>query len=451
MTRSSSLLPKEPPARCALPAPGGTRRNPVIANASGAHGAPPDLTRRTPPCTAAHLPPAVHDAAHSRHGSPFRFQWAQAAQMSPQIERAWDDLAADALEPNVFHERWMLQPALQAFADPERTALLLAWDATRPARLCGLFPLERSAGFRGLPLPHWRLWRHKHCYLGTPLLRPGAAQACIAALLQWLATHDRRATLMEWELLAAAGPVHAALAGAIAGLRLPAFESRTLDRALLVPRANAESFLGETLTGKALRELRRMRRRLAERGELRTEVLADPALASQWIVDFLELEARGWKGRRGSALASEPAGRQFFVEAAGAAAQRGQLLFMRLCLDGRPIAMKCTLLAGDGAFAFKIAYDEAHARYSPGMLLELDHVHEFHRRSELRWLDWCAEPAHFMANRLSLDRRRLVSVVSALPRPGSRMTVHCLPALRWCRRKWREWQQSGHPGGAPRP
>ena len=37
-----------------------------------------------------------------------------------------------------------------------------------------------------------------------------------------------------------------------------------------------------------------------------------------------------------------------------------------LFLDDRPIALKVNFVAGDGAFVFKTAYDEAFSRFSPG-------------------------------------------------------------------------------------
>lgn len=365
---------------------------------------------------------------------------------------AWEELARDPMEPNVFHEPWMLLPALRAFAgDPgmdsgpatQGTQLRLVLAYLPPARpgiaprLAGVFPMELATHYKGLPVTHLRLWRHKHCFLGTPLLRRELAADCIAALLCWLARHQPRARFVEWELISTDGPFHEALKEGLARTRLPAFRAEATTRAMMRPRGDAASFLAMTMPGKSLRELRRVQRRLHEQGEVRVEVLGPGDNAFGWVAEFLELESRGWKGRRGSALASTAANRHFFIEAATAAAQRGQLMMMRMMLGDRPVAMKCNLLAADGAYAFKIAYDEDHARFSPGLLLELAHVEEFHRRG-LAWLDWCAEPDHFMANRLSLDRRSLQSLVTAIDTPASRLLVSSLPALRWCRRTLRQ-------------
>jgi hypothetical protein len=91
--------------------------------------------------------------------------------------------------------------------------------------------------------------------------------------------------------------------------------------------------------------------------------------------------------------------------------------------------MKCNFLAHDGAFAFKIAYDEAYARFSPGTLLELENIREFHRRDELRWMDSCAVSDHFMANRLWLDRRSLATVLTTTGKATGELLVSSLPLL----------------------
>jgi CelD/BcsL family acetyltransferase involved in cellulose biosynthesis len=352
---------------------------------------------------------------------------------------AWDQLAAAAVEPNIFHERWMMLPAVEAFARGVDLRFVLAY-AERPGGpplLCGLFPFERAQTYRGLPLAHLRLWRYKHCYLGTPLLRAETVAPCLSALLHWLASDAQGAPLVVWELVASDGPFYAALLDAVTSSRQPCFISESLTRALMRPRASAEAFLAATLPGKARHELRRLERRLSEKGELGYAALEDAADAPHWIARFLELEAQGWKGRRGSALASNDANRRFFVRSAAEAARRGRLGLYALRLSGRDIAMKCNLLVADGCFAFKIAYDERFARYSPGMLLELEHVRRFHARPALRWMDWCSEPHHFMANRLSLDRRSLATLVTATGPASGRWLVACLPGLRWCYRRLR--------------
>src|SRR5438094_2867842 len=40
----------------------------------------------------------------------------------------WDDLAANALEPNVFYESWMLRPAIAAFSAKEAWAFAFVYQ-----------------------------------------------------------------------------------------------------------------------------------------------------------------------------------------------------------------------------------------------------------------------------------------------------------------------------------
>ena len=351
---------------------------------------------------------------------------------------AWDELAEQALEPNVFHERWMLMPALHAYAGPAQLFIVLVYcdrGLGGPPRLCGLFPLERVRHYKGLPFPHLRLWQYKHCYLGTPLVHRNHARRCLAALLAWLAPRGG-ASFIEWGMVASDGPFFQALQAVAAERGLPSFLCYGWSRGVLIPRADAETFIAQTLPHKARRELRRLERRLHDLGELRYQQLGPQDDAEAALAEFLELEQRGWKGRRGSALGSNGENRRFFLRAAGEAARTGRLMLLAMRLDGRAIAMKCNLLARDGAYAFKIAYDEQYAKYSPGLLLELEHVRRFHA-SGLKWMDWCSEPDHFMANRLSLDRRALSTLVTASGRPAGRWLVSALPALHWCGRRLR--------------
>src|SRR5437867_1079267 len=74
-----------------------------------------------------------------------------------QYVPAWDDLAASAVEPNVFYESWMLLPALRAYGAGQslRVVLVFAHHQARPQErplLCGLFPLARRRHLHGLPV-----------------------------------------------------------------------------------------------------------------------------------------------------------------------------------------------------------------------------------------------------------------------------------------------------------
>lgn len=96
----------------------------------------------------------------------------------------------------------------------------------------------------------------------------------------------------------------------------------------------------------------------------------EAALAA--LDDFLALEAAGWKGRGGTALACRPLDAAYIraVVRNFAATDAARVDLLRL--DGAPVAGGLLLdLAGQAHF-LKIAYDEGKARLSPGRALAIE-------------------------------------------------------------------------------
>src|SRR5262249_42281226 len=191
------------------------------------------------------------------------------------------------------------------------------------------------------------------------------------------------------------------------------FPEEAFNRALFRPRADAETYLAAVLSTGNRKELRRQRKRLGELGRLEGVTPQPGGDAAARVARFPALEAAGWEGQEGTALGAHQVERDYFRAIAAAAHARGRLLLLALELDGRPVALKCNFLAGEGSFAFKIAFDENYARFSPGVQLELENVRELHARPGVRWMDSCAVAQHFMINRLWVDRRTIQTVVVA--------------------------------------
>jgi hypothetical protein len=81
-----------------------------------------------------------------------------------------------------------------------------------------------------------------------------------------------------------------------------------------------------------------------------------------------------------------------------------------LLVNGEPVALKCNILSGAGAFAFKIAYKEKFRRFSPGLQLELETIRRLHLQRSIQWMDSCAAPNHAMINSLWAERRTIQNV-----------------------------------------
>ena len=72
------------------------------------------------------------------------------------------------------------------------------------------------------------------------------------------------------------------------------------------------------------------------------------------------------------------------------------------------------MVAGEGLFGFKRAYDEEFSRWSPGSLLDLDVLDWFHRSTPLAWLDTCSAPEDGTGSRAFGDRRPLCTLAVPL-------------------------------------
>ena len=356
---------------------------------------------------------------------------------------AWNELCEEAEEPNAFLAPYMLLPACRAFGQgprgPRQLRLCFFYAAhpthkAQPPRLVGFAALEERRSRLRLPIPILSTFHHPAIHLGTPLCRPGYTRKVVNALCDFIGQGRRVITLQE---IRGDGPFHQALIDALNARGWTHVGLRRATRALLVPDSSAEAYVEKSLAGKRRKELRRQRDRLAEQGPLELVTLAPEQDPRSWLEEFMALEAAGWKGQHqdGEALASTPETRQFFVEAMSEGHRQGQVHLMALRLSGKPVAMKCNLLSGAGAFAFKIAFDESFSRFSPGVQLELENIRWFHQQDRARWMDSCAHHSRFMINHLWSARRPLESLAFATGHASAALLVSLLPAVGWAKQR----------------
>jgi hypothetical protein len=239
---------------------------------------------------------------------------------------------------------------------------------------------------------------------------------------------------MEFDWVNMDGPFYGLLAGYLSEMRRATFVSDQFTRALFHPATDVDSYMTATASKEHRRDFRRRHKRLSERGDLQFVALEPTGDAQEWIRTFLTVEASGWKGSEGSAFRSNERAQTFFIKAMTEAFERGRLMMLGIKLNGRFIALKCNLIAGPASFAFKISYDEEFARYSPGVLLELENIRLLHERPDVEWMDSCADPNHFMLNRLWTGRREMIVLVVGTGNRVGNIAISSLPLLRWVSR-----------------
>lgn len=201
--------------------------------------------------------------------------------------------------------------------------------------------------------------------------------------------------------------VLAQLAQGLVELEKPMFLGR-LPRDSATPRALRKAFRGRALSvtraatpslsvkldadwrdplaclGKRTRSsMRRARRRADEMGPVEIKIVRPtpeelpPLLEMAWAV-----EAKGWKGRRGSALQSSPVG-VFFRRYLATLAHARRLWMGFLLIGDRVAAMHFGVELGNRFWSLKTGYDESVSRAAPGKLLTLatvtdaaEHAHD---------------------------------------------------------------------------
>ena len=328
------------------------------------------------------------------------------AEMDAAFTKTWIALAEQASEPNIFYEQWFLSPGLTAFDHHPDMRLFLLW-AGEPghSQLLGLLPLGPQSHFGRWPVPHVQNWMHHNCFLGTPLVRKGFEPVFWEQLLTALDAGDWPGFL-HINGMTIGGPLDQALRAVCGNQKRRCDLVHSETRALLQSDLGSEAYFNATVRGKKRKELRRQAKRLEELGAITYGKYSGSEGLDQWIDEFLQLERCGWKGLGGSALDSVGQTREFFREALLGAALAGQLERYDIRLEGTPLAMLVNFHSGRHSFSFKTAFDEAFARFSPGVLLQLENLKMLDDPS-IVWMDSCAAQDHPMIDSLWSDRRHI--------------------------------------------
>ncbi len=309
-----------------------------------------------------------------------------------QLEREWNAALACGPrdEPMLRHE-W-----LRAWIENFAPGVTLRTFLARCGReICAAVPLievrERNADTCFLPLTTWQTPSNDHSQRGGVLLgrRGEEGLRLIWSALEsapgWdrLRLRDLPAGAPEWQLrdlaLAAGYPC-----GLWVSLRSP-----------YLPLPKSYEAVEKALDGKFRQNLRRRKRRLAEQGEVKYALIdgKDPKALDTALADLFEIEASGWKGKDGTAIAQRPELVGFYTQLARDAARRGALALGMLTLAGKPVAAHLSIVQGKRHYLIKIGYDESLHEHSPGQQMVSEAIRESCARglSEFDFLGPCMD------------------------------------------------------------
>jgi CelD/BcsL family acetyltransferase involved in cellulose biosynthesis len=175
--------------------------------------------------------------------------------------------------------------------------------------------------------------------LGYPMQFPALPSACTTARV----LRQRRAALIR-STTTAGGP------------------SVALDDSWREPAAH--------LVPDRRRDMKRTWRKANEAGTVRVEVLIPGEDLEHHFEALVHLEARGWKGEAGTALAESGGERASLREYLTSPAVRHRVCVARMSIEDQLVAIDMGVTAGDRLWGLKGAYDETFRSVSPGLHLQ---------------------------------------------------------------------------------
>ena len=324
----------------------------------------------------------------------------------------WRALAQRTVEPNGYYlPAWELAVSATARSRTNASALP-AFDGSS-TRLIGLMPV----------ISLWRAWRiplpalvsaHPYGTLCSPLIDRDAPIAAATQLLQQARKAGAHALVLNDVALDGAAMQALEQASRRDGLK-PRVLSSYL-RASLDATQDDETLLRDALGAKKLKELRRLRHRLEEHGPVTFEAARRPDEIGPALETFLQLEASGWKGERGTALVQHAGDAAFIRRAVPALAETAQCEIITLRAGTMPVAAGIVLRHQDRAFFFKLGIDERFARYSPGVQLTLELTRHLCADPAIASADSTASADHPMINPIWRGRFAVGDVLIPLRR-----------------------------------
>jgi hypothetical protein len=334
-----------------------------------------------------------------------------------------DHLCRRTVEPNIFFNPRFLAPAMPRLEDREVRFAVIRDGNEFKNRLRLLVPFSVEKPPIPIGVSIMRTWASPFGPLGTPLLDRddpvGVLEDFFAMLARPKLKLPKVLVLPDMRL---DGPVASLLRSLAETRDLPLVTTGEAERPYLESDLEGEDYLRQSLRAHHLREFRRLKRRLAEQGELEYRIARNPDDIRIGVETFLTLEAAGWKGRERTAMAIDRFRAAFAREAVHRLAEQDLCRVHSLVLDGRPIACLITFVEAGMGYTWKTAFDEAYGAYSPGTLLMLEVTRQHLDDPNIDATDSCAVPDHPVMSRLWSERRPMGTIVIGLTPDADRAT-----------------------------
>lgn len=286
-------------------------------------------------------------------GSGPRLEIVESFERLAQLREPWEELAAS--EPTPFCSHAWFSVWWDAFGGDDRLFVALLWDHEA---LVAAYPLRMRDG-------RLSAMANVHSPLFRPLARDRQALRQIsAAVLDRIGRHAQIAPLPADD-------------DALSDLQQIAHESHTRTMRSQLHISPIVDTVGEFDAWRASSRprwgapLERFRRKMTRENAAELRMVETPEDLERELDRGFVVEASGWKGTAGTAIASSPETERFYRGIARAAAARGELRLSGITLDGELAAFDLTLLRNGRLYLLKTGFDERWRRLAPGLVLRL--------------------------------------------------------------------------------
>lgn len=282
--------------------------------------------------------------------------------------------------------------------------IIASYDAFDGLKGIWVFRRWRDVGSLGLAVlrtPLMPLYE----VLSAPVLDRDCAAQALKAILDFIAASADLPSIIAARSLPMEGTDYAALMSGLAPpRRLVPLETWQRGVAFVDPAEPPEAAIRRSL-GASFKKRMTQRRALEKRGVLTFDLHTQDA-ANLAFERFVALEARGWKGRQRTALAHLPQDAAWMRACVEHLAARDNFVVGELSVAGAPIAMGVVFREAGMAVYLKTAFAESHARYSPGLQLEIELTRALLHQGQLACFD-CGGDDHVNADAHIWPERRL--------------------------------------------
>jgi CelD/BcsL family acetyltransferase involved in cellulose biosynthesis len=307
-----------------------------------------------------------------------------------ELRAAWQQLVSRLARRRFFHE-WAWFDAWLHELEPQPDGVLFV-ELQLAGRCVAIVPLvarrQRRAGLnlRVLALPE-----HDHLPLADILCdRDVDGAQVLRALMRGLAQAGIAWDLLRFSMVMEESPLVAGVAAAGT-----AWRAELIKICAQVDCDMSWEQFAARLSGNFRSNLNKARHKLAREAGVRFDIAATEAEINAVFDTFLAVEASGWKGAKGTAIACRPELVRFYRRLIAHFAPEDRLRINTLSVGEHVIAAQFCPLDGDTLYVYKLGYDEEYSRFAPGNSLIEKMVRVGGEQRRFRWLNLVGNPPWF--------------------------------------------------------